>query len=302
MKIKSLGARGNILTQISRIEDGFLSLGHELVNDSEPQFIYCNDKGVHQEGIELKKKYPKAKLILNTLDLAQHCEEHRDICDQLSLNFYFADAITTISETVKEQMLSAFPHTQKAGISVVYQPIKSVKPLKLEKNGKMAVFGRQLDKNKNFPLAMNAAIIANMDIDVIGPEDPTTFSLKHDKNYKRCYYKGLVSDKQLNIEYNEASVVLMCSGIEGIGLSMIESLCVKTPVVCVSTMSTSKEFAPPEFICEPNPFAIADKIKYVTSGDEKISKILDEYSERYLKIFSPESVANNIVSVYEKIK
>ncbi len=295
LKIKSLGGRGE-LCQISRIDDGFKMLGHELV-DENPDLIYVNDHNYHKEGIELKKKYPTAKLILNCLDLPKHCKEYQQICDELSLNFYFCDAITTISNTVKEQMLSVFPHTQKNGISVIYQPVKPVKPVKLDSAG-ISVFGRQNDGNKRFSLSLQSAMIAGLNIKVVGPEDPTQFLTPQYK--KICKYVGLVSDKQLNVEYNNSSVVLICGVVEGISLSLIEALICKVPVVCCSDMQTAREFCPTEFICEPNPFNIADKIKYVTSGDERISKILDEYSEKYQKQFAPETIAWNIIQTYEK--
>lgn len=295
-KILTLGGRGPLCQQ-DRVDDGFKLLGHELVQES-PNFIYCNDYNHHAKGIELKKKYPNSKLILNTLDLPSHVKEYGDILDQLSINFYQADAFTTISETVKEQMLSKFPHIQKKGVDVIYQPIKNVKPLNLKRNSNLMILGRVLDANKRAILSIYATKLSSLVLDVYGTDN---IDLVLEQEYKKIVkYGGLLTDKQLNIEYNSHAAVLITSQNEGLCLPLVEAICSKTPVVCCSDMTTSHEFCPPEFICEPTPFSIYDKIKYVTSGDIKIQKILDEYSEKYLKQFSPESVAYNIVKSYEK--
>jgi len=301
-KIKTFASRG-VLCQIDRIEDGFRLLGHEIVNDGEVNFIYCNDQSTHKQAIEYKRLYPKSKLILNTLDLPFHLPDYRFIIDDLTLNLMQADAVTTISETVKNQMLSAFPFLQKNGITTIFQPIKAIKPLKLERNGKTAVFGRQSDINKGFLTALRGTIMADTTISIIGSENPINSIKPEYKNY--CEYKGLVDDKKLNIEYNSCSCVLICSEVEGLCLPLIEGLVSKTPVVCLSRMQTAKEFCPPQFICDGNEFTIGDKIKSLISAynnkEEWIFKILDEYSERYLKQFSPESVAYNIVKVFQKL-
>ncbi len=261
--------------------------------------IYANDYNHHREAIELKKKFPKSKLILNVLDLARNCAEHKEILDDLSINFYFCDAITTISETVKKQMLSVFPHIQNMGVSVVNQPIKSIKPLNLKRSENLMCAGRTGDPNKRTSLAIQAALINGKHLNLFGPDDITQFLAPQYKN--NVTYKGLVDDKKLNEAYNTHAAVLITSLEEGLNLVAIEALCSKTPVVCVSDMSTSSEFIPKEFICEPNPFSISDKIKYITSGTEEIDKILTKYSDLYLRQFSSEKVAFNITSVYASL-
>ncbi len=298
MKIKCFGHRG-ILGQVSRIENGFTLLGHELV-DEYPDLIFANDKSSHLEAIQYKKKYPNAKLILSVQDLGNHCSDHKQIIDDLTINLMQADAVTTISETVKEQMLSVFPFLQKNGISTIYQPIKAVEPLKRERTSNLMALGRLSDPNKRIGLAIQAVAIYGGHLDLYGPDDITNFINREYKNF--FTYKGIVSDKELNEAYNTHTAVLVTSLNEGINLPAIESLVCKTPLVCCSDMSTSKELIPKEFICETTPFSIADKIKYVTNGSKEINDILDEYSEKYIKQFSPESVSFNIIKCYEKIK
>ena len=52
--------------QITRIKEGFKSLGHELTYDN-PDIIFCNDPGQYVKAIQHKQKYPKAFLILPSI-------------------------------------------------------------------------------------------------------------------------------------------------------------------------------------------------------------------------------------------
>lgn len=298
LKIKTLGGRGELCQQ-NRIDEGFLLLGHELVEEN-PDIIYVNDYNHHGLGIELKKKYPSAKLILNTLDLPYHCKEYREIIDQLSVNFYFANALTTISETVKEQMLSIFPHSQKSGIEVIYQPVKPVKPLGLKRNRKLMVVGRVADPNKRIILALQSAGFSNTEVDIYGPDNIVPSLSAFYQNI--VTYKGLVSDFVLNKAYNSHAAVLITSLNEGINLPLIESIITKTPVICCKTMTTSKEFCPEEFTCDDNVFNISKKIEEIFNPSESMIKSLEKYSEQYKVQFDKKTVASNIINLYEKIK
>ena len=57
--------------QITRIKEGFKSLGHELTYDN-PNIIFCNDPGQYVKAIQHKQMYPEAFLILNFLDIPWH--------------------------------------------------------------------------------------------------------------------------------------------------------------------------------------------------------------------------------------
>ena len=298
MRIKSLGAR-YILSQVDRIEDGFKLLGHELVEEN-PDIIYVNDAGYHKEGTELKKKYPTAKLILNTLDLPWHCREINEILNKLNVSFYYADAITTISSIVGVQILNTFTNTQKNGVSVIYQPAKPVSCLNLERRDRFLFVGRACDPNKRFNVGLELAGLSNRIIDVVGPEDPTEISRPQYRKF--INYLGLVSDEQLNKEYNTHFATLVTGKIEGLSLSLIESLITKTPVICCEDMATANELCPKEFISRTNLYDMSEKVRFIASGHPSIKKALDEYSEKYKEQFSNKSVANNIIEIYGKIK
>jgi glycosyltransferase involved in cell wall biosynthesis len=295
-KILTLGARGNILCQLNRIDKGLKSLGHELT-DINPDIIYVNDAGYHLEGIELKKKYPNAKLILNILDIPFHCKEVRDIIANLNNNFYSADIVTTISETVRLQMINIFPQLQKRGIPIIYQPIKPVRPLNLERNSNLLAIGRQNDPNKRFNIALELAVFTGRIINVVGPEDPSNILPPNKLHYKKYInYLGVLSDEDLNIQYNTCAAVLITSKWEGLNLPLIESLSCKTPVVCCEDMSTSLEFCPSEFICRASLYDMSEKLSYIINKNISLEKILIDTSIKYLDIFCDKSIANNILN------
>ena len=67
IKVSILGADGYVC-QIPRIKEGMGALGHVLSEES-PDLIYSNDPRGYNKALLLKKKYPKAYLILNFLDI-----------------------------------------------------------------------------------------------------------------------------------------------------------------------------------------------------------------------------------------
>ena len=67
IKVSILGSDGYVC-QIPRIKEGMEALGHILTEES-PDLIYSNDPPGYEKSLALKKKYPKAYLILNFLDV-----------------------------------------------------------------------------------------------------------------------------------------------------------------------------------------------------------------------------------------
>ena len=96
IKVSILGSDGYVC-QIPRIKEGMEELGHILTEES-PDLIYSNDPPGYEKALALKKKYPKAYLILNFLDIPWHRPNIRQQTELLVKNFFNkADAITVIS-------------------------------------------------------------------------------------------------------------------------------------------------------------------------------------------------------------
>lgn len=297
LKIKVFGAAGNILCQIPRIITGLKELGHELVEDESCDFIFCNDPSEFEFAINYKKKYPNSKLILNILDCPIHIRDFNNWKDKVGMQLFFADKITCISETVKKHLFNIFPFVQQKWGGVIYNPIKPVYPLNLERNNRFLFVSRACDLNKRFSIALELAAMLNKTIDVVGHENPTNISKPNLQKY--INYLGELSDEELNKAYNNHELVMVTGKIEGLSLSLIESLCTKTPVICLEDMDTALELCPKEFISKSSIYDLYNKYLFIKSSDPIIKKKLDEYSEKYLIKFSPISIANNIIKVYE---
>src|SRR3954471_964127 len=93
MRIKTFGAK-HFTGQLPRIEEGFKKLGHEIVEE-KPDLVYANNPWFD----EAKAEKGGIK-VFNVLDVPHHIPDY-DI-DRLRGQLYFADKVTTISETTQK--------------------------------------------------------------------------------------------------------------------------------------------------------------------------------------------------------
>ena len=91
---------------------------------------------------------------------------------------------------------------------------------------------------------------------------------------------------------------MLPSKAEGIGLSMIESMiCGSIPITCSDNL-TAKEFSPENFICEPNPESIVNKIEELEKNYEKKRKIALKFGSKYKIQFDKKNIAKNIINIF----
>ena len=108
--------------QIPRIKEGIKELGH-ILSDESPDLIYSNDPRGYEKALQLKRKYPKAYLILNFLDIPWHMPNIQKQTELLVKNFFLkADVITAISFKVKKDIGKFY----NKKVHVIYNPIKDV--------------------------------------------------------------------------------------------------------------------------------------------------------------------------------
>ena len=87
------------------------------------------------------------------------------------------------------------------------------------------------------------------------------------------------------------------SKAEGIGLPMIEAMiCGSLPITC-SDNETAKEFLPPDFICDPDPQAIVNKIDELNKEYKTKRELALDLGRKYKDKFNKISIAKNILSV-----
>jgi len=268
------------------IKEGFKKLGHEISNE-DPNLIYANDPRGYKEAALVKKKYKKAPLIFNLLDIPWHMPNIEQQTKLLVSQFLTqADFVSTISLKVKKDLSKFF----KENIYVVYNPIKDVHyDEKILKNNTFLFVGRANDPIKRFNLIRDSVSkIENgiKKIKVCGAENP---------NFGN--YLGYVSDDELNNLYNSTQFLLLPSKAEGIGLPTIEAMiCGTLPIAC-NDNETAKEFLPLDFICDPNPESILECIKKLKREYEIKRKLAFKFGEEYKKKFNKTTIAKNILNI-----
>jgi glycosyltransferase involved in cell wall biosynthesis len=277
---------GQCLTcQIPRIEQGFIELNHKI-NYDKPDIIYSNDPGGYEEALKLKQE-KGGYLILNILDIPWSLSNVNILIKEWSYYLNKADAITTISETVKKDLENLIDKK----INVIFNPVKDVYyDYKIKKDKIFLYVGRANDFNKRIGLVYQTLTFIENGlglINICGNENP---------NFGR--YVGPVSDENLNIYYNSSKFLFLTSKNEGIGLTMIEAMiCGCIPITCYDNI-TAHEFCPKEFIVEPNPTKIANKIYTLNQDYKKYQDLALTYGEKYKNQFNKINIAKNILNLY----
>ena len=305
MKIATFGARffGG---QISRIEEGFIELGHEI-NFEYPDLIFSNDPGFYEEAYKLKEKNPKAKLIFNVLDLPPHYIDgskydisrypyinnpNRDFNPEKIINWLKkVDIITCICEEVKWQIKNWCGFDS----AVIFNPIKDVSFLDLPLQNKAKnqrgipykylYVGRACDINKRFNLVYQAITKLGDPADslaIIGSENPGWGD-----------YYGVFEDEVLNYFYNSVEYLMFPSAFKSVGLPALEAVvCQTIPIV------TNDDPVTKEFWCEIG--VDVDKIAESISNpdwNKKAKKFVKDNSGLYKQKFNKVTIAANILKL-----
>jgi len=286
IKVSILGADGYVC-QIPRIKEGMEALGHVLSEES-PDLIYSNDPRGYNKALLLKKKYPKAYLILNFLDMPWHISNIQKQTELLVKNYFLkADVITTISFKVKKDISKLY----NKKIHVIYNPIKDVYfDENIKKNNIFFYVGRASDPVKRFNLVRESLLKIKDGVKntkICGSQNPNFGD-----------YLGIIKDQELNKLYNASKYVLLPSSAEGIGLPMIEGMiCGAIPITCSDNL-TAREFSPPDFICEPNAEAIVKKIEELNKDYRVKRELALEFGKKYKTQFNKKNIAMNIMNLF----
>jgi len=286
IKFSIFGADG-FTCQMPRIRDGMKSLGH-ILSEESPDLIYSNDPTGYPKAMNLKKKFPNSYLILNFLDVPWHMP-NVEKQTKLLVEHYLSksDSTTVISFKVKED-LNKFLNKK---IDVIYNPIKDVfYDENIKKNNTYLYVGRANDPVKRIKLLKEALLKTKNGINEIiicGSENPGFGN-----------YLNVVPDEKLNELYNSSKFLCLPSKAEGLGLTMIEAMiCGSLPIAC-SDNKTAKEFLPKDFICEPDPQSMLNKIKELDKDYEVKRNLALEYGKKYKTQFDKINIVKNILNIF----
>ena len=286
IKVSILGSDGYVC-QIPRIKEGIKELGH-ILSDESPDLIYSNDPRGYEKALQLKRKYPKAHLILNFLDIPWHMPNIQKQTELLVKNFFLkADVITAISFKVKKDIGKFY----NKKVHVIYNPIKDVYfDENIKKNNIFFYAGRASDPIKRFNLVKESLLKiqdGEKKIKICGTQNP---------NFGN--YLGIVKDQELNKLYNSSKYVLLPSAAEGIGLPMIEGMiCGAIPITCSDNL-TAKEFSPVDFICKPSSQSIVNKISELDKEYKIKRELALKFGKKYKMQFDKKNIAKNIIKIF----
>ena len=273
--------------QMPRIKDAMQNLGH-ILSEELPDLIYANDPTGYSKALNLKKKFPDSYLVFNFLDVPWHMPKVEQQTKLLVEHFLSkSDATTTISLKVKED-LSKFLNKK---VDVIYNPIKDVfYDESVKKENSFLYVGRANDPIKRIKLLRETLLKTKNglnEIIICGSENPGFGN-----------YLNVVPDAKLNKLYNSSKYLFLPSKAEGLGLTMIEAMiCGSLPIAC-SDNKTAKEFLPEDFICEPNPQSMFDKIEELNKEYETKRNLVLKYGKKYKIQFDKKSIAKNILNIF----
>ena len=281
---KIFGWKFKPLDVVSRIEEGLLN-NNVFFTDTNPDLIYKNED-FFDEAIEFKNKCTnKPFVIFNILDLQIRNSNYN--LEKLKNQLKYADIVTCISNSVKNQIKEYLNIEAK----VIYNPVKDVTFKKVKKTIPFLYVGRANDINKRFNLIAETLLpfSGQTGLVVCGSENPNFGT-----------YLGIVDDNILNNLYNTTKFVLLPSQFEGIGLSMIEGMIAGAIPITCNDNPTALEFSPKEFICDPNPESILNKMTEINKDYYYFQNIALEYGKKYFELMNKNKIAKNILNLYYK--
>lgn len=284
IKAKIFGWRCKPLDVVSRVEEGLLNNG-VVFTDDKPDLIYKNED-FFDEAIDFKNRCQnKPFVIFNILDL-QVRNPNYDL-DRLKQQLTHANVVTCISHSVKNQIKEYL----NINAEVIYNPVKDITIKQLKKTIPFLYVGRANDLNKRFSLIKEtlSGFNGQQGLIVCGSENPNFGT-----------YVGVVDDETLNDFYNATRFVLLPSKFEGIGLSMIEGMMAGAVPITCNDNPTAIEFSPKEFICEPNPKSILDKMMEIHKDYKHFQNIALEYGKKYSDMMNKNQIAKNIINIYNR--
>lgn len=288
LKIKVFGYRaGPQPSATDRIEVALLKLGCEI--DDNPDLI-IHTTGIFDDAEEFYERcLIKPIRLYNLLDVNNNNPNFYDKATEI---YQKCEIATTISHTTKNQIIEKLNINRR--IEVIGFPIRPVSFLKNQRGFCGLYVGRWNDPNKRTylikpTLELLGRTVEN-DLVVVGGDKPMF----------DCFYDGIVEDALLNMLYNGAEFLFLPSKLEGLGLSCLEGLiCGAVPLLCNDNVVSKELGLFKDFTSDPNPLAIAQLIKRVQKNTSYYWNKMDELRPIFEKQFSIETVAQNILNLYQ---
>lgn len=152
-----------------------------------------------------------------------------------------AQGIIAISENTKNDILNFYPSINSDNIKVIYNGVSDgfyeiKKSKECEQNFVLFVGSRQLYKNFHFVVEL-LKIWTSYELIVVGPNFQKNELEMLKPIMSRTTLLSNISEEQLNILYNNASVLLYPSSYEGFGIPLVESMKAGLPFIALNKSS-----------------------------------------------------------------
>ena len=185
-----------------------------------------------------------------------------------------ADYIVCISNNTKKDLMKFLPDINSKKIKVIYNGVSNLYYSQQVNKEDVLLFVGARDKYKNFDLAVISAAKANMPLIICGKEltpkekDFLNLLLPH-----KYYFKGFVSNEELNTLYNKAYALLYPSSYEGFGIPIIEAQKAGCPVIATNQSSIPEIIGNKELL-----------INQLSSNDiiEKLKILKDPFERKHI--------------------
>jgi glycosyltransferase involved in cell wall biosynthesis len=227
-----------------------------------------------------------------------------------------ADLIIAISEQTKKDIIS-YLNIDGSKIIVVYQGCQDVYKKEYTEIEKQLVSKKYnlpqkfvlnvgtIEERKNALTIVKA--IKNLDIDLVLIGKQTDYTDKihqyiiDNKFEKRVHFLKGLSNTDLAIIYQLATVFVYPSLFEGFGIPIIEALFSKTPVITTKGGVFPEAAGPNSLYIEPfDVNDLTDKIALVLEDSSLASKMKEE-GFQFVQQFNDEEIAKNIMNCYQQV-
>lgn len=220
----------------------------------------------------------------------------------------FAKKILVVSKHTKKDLIKKFKFTQNK-ITLHYLGFKKtsseVKKIDLLKENKFLLYAGNWREHKNIPNLIKAFNILKKDpsfkykLVLTGKPNPlypeVLDLIKDYKLEKEVILTGLISEKELNFLYKNASLYVQPSFYEGFGLPILEALSFKTQVAASNTSCIPEIGGDQIHYFNPkNPKNIAKTILFALKNPIKLE-------DKYLKKFNWQKTSEIILNTYNNV-
>lgn len=154
---------------------------------------------------------------------------------------FSADAIITVSNNTKLDLLKLYPNVNKDKIRIIHNGVSedffSIEKHSYESNYFLFVGSRESYKNFDFVVKC-VSKVKNKDLYIVGGK-----LSKKEMEFLEFHLSGRwklfqhISNKELNILYNNAKALLYLSSYEGFGIPLLEAMKCGCPFIALNTSS-----------------------------------------------------------------